>query len=82
MELTALVSSIAFLFRLRQPLLKFLKRNDATVAFLFFFSGFFAPSVELLVGDAPCLDPCETLLVFLAISLEYRIVGLLFCPLL
>ena len=40
-----------------------------------------APCVELLVGDAPGLNPCEALFVLLAVRLEDGIVGLLLCPL-
>ena len=68
-------------FRVAEPLLEFLQRDDLPVAFFLFFSGFFAPCVKLLVGDAPGLDPCEALFVLLAVRLENRVVGLFFRPL-
>ena len=48
----------------------------------FFFSSLaLSPSIKLLVGDAPGLDPREALFVLLAVRLENRVVGLLFRPL-
>ena len=40
------------------------------VTFLFLRSGLFAPSVEIIVGYAPGLDPRKAPLVFLAVDLE------------
>ena len=71
-----------FSFRFRQPLLEFLKCDDAAVAFLFLFSGFLAPGIEAFIGNSSGLDPSKPSLVFLAVSLEYRIIRLLLCPLL
>ena len=71
-----------FLFRFRQPLLKLLKRDDVTVALLFLFSGFLASGIEAFIGDSSGIDPSKPPLVFLAVSLEYRIIGLLLGPLL
>ena len=68
-------------FRVPEPLLEFLQRDDLAVAFLLFFSGFLAPCVKLLVGDASGFDPREALFILLAVRLEDRVVGLLFCPL-
>ena len=70
-----------FLFQLRQPLLKLLKRDDVTVALLFLFSGFLASGIEAFIGDSSGIDPSKPPLVFLAVSLEYRIIRLLLCPL-
>ena len=47
----------------------------------FFFSGLFAPGVELLIGDAAGFDPREALFILLAVRLEDGVVGLLFRPL-
>ena len=68
-------------FGLTEPLLEFFQRDDLAVAFLLFFSGFLAPSIKLLVGDAPGFDPRKALFVFLAVRLENGVVGLLFRPL-
>ena len=72
---------IVLYFRVSEPLLEFLQRDDLAVALLLFFSGSLAPSIKLLVGDAPGLDPREALFVLLAVRLENGIVGLLFRPL-
>ena len=77
-----MVSSVVLCFRFRQPLLEFIKSNNVTVAFLFLFSGFLAPGIESLIGNASGFDPCKAPLVFLSVSLEYRIIRLLFGPLL
>ena len=58
--------------------MEFLQRDDLAVTFLLFFSGFLAPSIKLLVGDAPGFDPREALFVLLAVCLENRVVGLFF----
>ena len=76
-----LAGSVVSYFRVAEPLLEFLQRDDLAVALLLFFSGFFTPSVELLVGDAPGLDPREALFILLAVRLENGIVCLLFRPL-
>mgnify|MGYP007010325733 CR=1 FL=1 len=68
-------------FGVAEPLLEFLQRDDLAVAFFLFFSGFLAPRIKLLIGDAPGLDPREALFVLLAVRLENRVVGLLFRPL-
>ena len=68
-------------FRVAEPLLEILQRDDLAVTFFLFFSGFLAPCVKLLVGDAAGLDPCEALFVLLAVRLEDGVVGLLFRPL-
>ena len=68
-------------FGVAEPLLELLQRDDLAVTFLLFFSGFLAPSIKLLVGDASGLDPREALFILLAIRLEDGVVGLLFCPL-
>ena len=73
--------SIAYL-RFLQPLLELLQRDNIPVAFLFLFSGLFTPGVELTVADAARLDPRKATLVFPAVCLEYRVIGLLQCPLL
>ena len=73
--------SIAYL-RFLQPLLELLQRDNIPVAFLFLFSGLFTPGVELTVADAARLDPRKAPLVLSAVCLEYRIIGLLQCPLL
>ena len=73
--------SIAYL-RFLQPLLELLQRDNIPVAFLFLFSGLFTPGVELTVADAARLDPRKAPLVFPAVCLEYRVIGLLQCPLL
>lgn len=73
--------SIAYL-RFLQPLLELLQRDTIPVAFLFLFSGLFTPGVELTVADAARLDPRKAPLVFPAVCLEYRVIGLLQCPLL
>ena len=73
--------SIAYL-RFLQPLLELLQRDNIPVAFLFLFSCLFTPGVELTVADAARLDPRKAPLVLSAVCLEYRIIGLLQCPLL
>ena len=77
-----LTGSVFSYFGVAEPLLEILQRDDLPVALLLFFSGFFTPGIELLVGDAARLDPGKALLVLLAVGFEHRIVGLLFCPLL
>ena len=64
-----------------EPLLELLQRDDLAVTFFLFFSGFLAPCVKLLIGDAPGFDPREALFVLLAVRLENRVVGLFFRPL-
>ena len=76
-----LVGRVVSYFRVAEPLLEFLQRDDLAVAFFLFFSGLLAPSIKLLVGDAPGLDPREALFVLLAVRLENRVVGLFFRPL-
>ena len=61
--------------------MELLQRDDLAVTFLLFFSGFLAPSIKLLVGDAPGFDPREALFILLAVRLENGIVGLFFRPL-
>ena len=68
-------------FGVAEPLLELLQRDDLAVTFFLFFSGFLAPRIKLLVGDAPGLDPREALFVLLAVCLKNRVIGLLFCPL-
>ena len=68
-------------FRVTEPLLEFLQRDDLAVTFFLFFSGFLAPGIKLLISDAAGLDPREALFILLAVRLENRVVGLLFCPL-
>ena len=68
-------------FGVAEPLLEILQRDDLAVAFLLFFSGFLAPSIKLLVGDAPGFDPREALFALLSVRLENRVVGLFFRPL-
>ena len=72
---------VTLYFGVAEPLLELLQRDDLAVAFFLFFSGLFTPCVELLVGDAAGFDPREALFVLLAVRLENRVVGLLFCPL-
>ena len=67
--------------RFFQPLLELLQRDTIPVAFLFLFSGLFTPGVELTVADAARLDPRKAPLVFPAVCLEYRVIGLFQCPL-
>ena len=76
-----LVDRVVSYFRVAEPLLEFLQRDDLAVAFFLFFSGFLAPRIKLLVGDAPGLDLRKALFVLLAVRLENRVVGLLFRPL-
>ena len=64
-----------------EPLLELLQRDDLAVTFFLFFSGFLAPCVKLLIGDAPGFDPREALFVLLAVRLENGVVGLFFRPL-
>ena len=73
--------SVILYFRVAEPLLEILQRDDLAVAFFLFFSGPLAPRIELLIGDAPGLDPREALFVLLAVRLENRVVGLFFRPL-
>ena len=75
-------TSCLFLFRSLQPSVKLLGGNNISVAFLFLFSCAFAPVVKLLVRDAPGLNPGEAPLVFLAVRLEHRVLGLTYRPLL
>ena len=77
----AFTGSVFSYFRVAEPLLEFLQRDDLPVAFFLFFSGFLAPRIKLLVGDAPGFDPREALFVLLAVRLENRVVGLFFRPL-
>ena len=77
----AFTGSVFSYFRVAEPLLEFLQRDDLAVTFFLFFSGFLAPCVKLLVGDAPGFDPREALFVLLAVRLENGIVCLLFRPL-
>ena len=76
-----LADRVVLYFRVAEPLLEFLQRDDLAVAFFLFFSGLLAPSIKLLVGDAAGFDPREALFILLAICLENRVVGLLFGPL-
>ena len=76
-----LAGSVILYFGVAEPLLEFLQRDDLAVAFLLFFSGFLAPGIKLLISDAPGFDPREALFILLAVRLENRVVGLLFCPL-
>ena len=76
-----LAGSVFSYFRVAEPLLEFLQRDDLPVALFLFFAGFLAPGVKLLVGDASGLDPRKTLFVLLAVRLENRVVGLFFRPL-
>ena len=80
-ELTISVNSVAFLFRLRQPPLEFLKRYGTVVALLLFLSGFLAPEFEGIVIDAPSLDASKTLLVLSAVNFKDWIVRLFLRPL-
>ena len=73
--------SIACL-RFLQPLPELLQRDNIPVAFLFLFSILFTPGVELTVADAARLDPRKAPLVFSAVCLEYRVIGLFQRPLL
>ena len=68
-------------FRVTEPLLEILQRDDLAVTFLLFLSGFLTPRIELLVSDAAGFDPREALFVLLAVRLENRVVGLFFRPL-
>ena len=68
-------------FGVAEPLLEFFQRDDLPVALLLFFSGLLAPSIKLLIGDAPGFDPREALFILLAVRLENRVIGLLFRPL-
>ena len=77
----AFTGSVVSYFRVAKPLLELLQRDDLAVAFFLFFSGFLAPGIKLLISDAAGLDPREALFVLLAVRLENRVVGLLFCPL-
>ena len=74
----AFTGSVFSYFGVVEPLLEILQRDNLAVAFLLFFSGFLAPSIKLLVGDAPGFDPREALFILLAVRLENGIVGLLF----
>ena len=47
-----------------------------------FCSDLLVPIVKLLVGDSSSLALCEPLLILFAVSLKYRIICLLLCPLL
>ena len=76
-----LAGRVVLYFRVAEPLLEFLQRDDFAVTFFLFFSGFLAPRIKLLVGDAPGLDPREALFILLAIRLEDGVVGLFFRPL-
>ena len=76
-----LADRVILYFRVVEPLLELHQRDDLAVAFFLFFSGFLAPRIELLVGDAAGLDPREALFILLAIRLEDGVVGLLFRPL-
>lgn len=76
-----LTGSVFSYFGVAEPLLEILQRDDLPVALLLFFSGFFTPGIELLVGDAPGLDPREALFVLLAVCFENRVIGLSFRPL-
>ena len=71
-----LADSVFSYFRVAEPLLELLQRDDLAVTLLLFFSGLLAPRIKLLVGDAPGLDPREALFVLLAVRLENRVVGL------
>ena len=62
-------------FGVAEPLLELLQRDDLAVTFFLFFSGFLAPRIKLLVGDAPGLDPREALFVLLAVCLKNRVIG-------
>ena len=73
--------SIACL-RFLQPLPELLQRDNIPVAFLFLFSILFTPGAELIVADAARLDPRKAPLVFSAVCLEYRVIGLFQRPLL
>ena len=75
------VGRVILYFGVAEPLLEFLQRDDLAVAFFLFFSGFLAPRIKLLVGDAASLDPREAFFVLLAVHLENRVVGLFFRPL-
>ena len=77
----AFTGSVFSYFRVAEPLLEFLQRDDLAVAFFLFFSGFLAPRIKLLVGDATGFDPREALFILLAIRLENGVVCLLFRPL-
>ena len=77
----AFTGSVFSYFRVAEPLLEFFQRDDLAVTFFLFFSGFLAPRIKLLIGDAPGFDPREALFVLLAIRLENGVIGLLFCPL-
>ncbi len=68
-------------FRVAEPLLEILQRDDLPVTFFLFFSGLLAPRIKLLVGDAPGFDPREALFILLAVCLKNRVVGLFFRPL-
>ena len=76
-----LAGSVFSYFRVAEPLLEFLQRDDLAVTLLLFFSGLLAPRIKLLVGDAPGFDPREALFVLLAVRLANGIVGLFFRPL-
>ena len=76
-----LADRVVSYFGLAEPLLEIFQRDDLAVAFFLFFSGFLAPRIKLLVGDATGLDPREALFVLLAVRLENRVVGLFFRPL-
>ena len=76
-----LADRVVSYFGLAEPLLEIFQRDDLAVAFFLFFSGFLAPRIKLLVGDATGLDPREALFILLAIRLEDGVVGLFFRPL-
>ena len=77
----AFTGRVILYFRVTEPLLEFFQRDDLAVAFFLFFSGFLAPRIELLIGDASGPNPREALFVLLAVRLENRVVGLFFRPL-
>ena len=65
-----------------EPFKKCVSGDLLPVAFFLFCSGAFTPVIKLLVSNPPGLDPCEPLLVLLAVSFEHGVCRLLFCPLL
>ena len=77
----AFTGRVASYFGIAEPLLEFFQRDDLAVAFFLLFSGFLAPRIELLIGDASGPNPREALFVLLAVRLENRVVGLFFRPL-
>ena len=68
-----LAGRVVLYFGVTEPLLEFFQRDDLPVAFFLFFSGSLAPSIKLLVGDAPGFDPREALFILLAVRLATKI---------